>query len=129
MRGMGFTPSLTGVARPLLAAAAIALVGCGGGGGAESTSSSSGAEAGGTDAVTIKDYKYKPAAITVPTGTTVRFTNEDSTAHTATSSESGAFDTDSIQPGKSGSIRLDKAGTFTYYCVFHPFMKGTVIVE
>lgn len=79
--------------------------------------------------MTIVDYTYKPAAITVAPGATVSFSNEDSTAHTATSKDSGLFDTDAIQPGKSGAVTLEKAGTFTYYCVFHPFMKGTIVVE
>ena len=115
----------------LLAAVVIAIAGCGSSGGTGSTSSSSSAAPKGstTHAVTIKDYTFKPAAITVPVGTTVDFKNEDSTAHTATSTESGAFESGAIQPGKSGSITLKKAGTFTYYCAFHPFMKGTIVVE
>lgn len=79
--------------------------------------------------MTIQDYTYKPASITVPAGTTVTFTNKDTTAHTATSKESGVFESGAIQPGKSGKITLEKAGTFTYYCAFHPFMKGTIVVE
>jgi plastocyanin len=115
----------------LLAAVVIAIAGCGSSGGTGSTSSSSSTASKGstTHAVTIKDYTFKPAKITVPVGTTVDFSNEDSTAHTATSTESGVFESGAIQPGKSGSITLKKAGTFTYYCAFHPFMKGTIVVE
>jgi plastocyanin len=127
--GMGFTPSLVGAARLLLAAFAVALVGCGSSGGGADSSSSSSAAAQGAQAVTIKDFTFKPAKITVPAGTTLKFTNEDSTAHTATSTESGVFESGAIQPGKTGSITLNKAGTFTYYCAFHPFMKGTIVVE
>ena len=75
--------------------------------------------------MTIEDYTYKPAEVTVAKGTTVKFTNRDSTPHTATSNESGVFESGTIEPGKSGKITLDEAGTFAYYCVFHPFMKGT----
>jgi len=108
-----------------LAAIAVMLVGCGSGDSApeESTSSPS------TQAVTIQDYTYKPARITVTKGTTIDFTNKDSTAHTATSTDSGIFESGSIQPGKTGSITLNKAGTFAFYCAFHPFMKGTITVE
>jgi plastocyanin len=116
----------------LLAAFAIAIAGCGSSGGTGSSSSASGSTAATsstTHTVTIKEYTYKPGTITVPVGTTVDFSNEDSTAHTATSSESGAFESGAIQPGKSASITLRKAGTFTYYCAFHPFMKGTIVVE
>jgi plastocyanin len=115
----------------LLAVFAIAIAGCGSSGGTGSSSSTSTSASSGssTHAVTIKDYTFKPAKITVPVGTTVDFSNEDSTAHTATSTESGAFESGAIQPGKSASITLKKAGTFTYYCAFHPFMKGTIVVE
>jgi plastocyanin len=128
---MGSTRSpLAGAARLLLAAVALLLVGCGGSGGGTSSSSSATAASSATPkAVTIKDYTFKPARITVPAGTTVDFSNEDSTAHTATSTESGVFESGAIQPGKSGAVTLKKAGTFTYYCAFHPFMKGTIIVE
>ena len=39
------------------------------------------------------------------------------------------FDTGTIAPGKTKSVTLDKAGTFTFFCSFHPFMKGTITVE
>jgi plastocyanin len=149
------TPSNTGISRhrvgavrlllPALAVAliglAVPLAGCGGGSGTDSTSSSSATSSGsasgagsasasgGTQAVTIKEYMFKPPDITVPAGAKVKFTNEDTTAHTATSTESGAFESGAIQPGKSAVITLKQAGTFTYYCAFHPFMKGTITVE
>jgi plastocyanin len=136
----------------LLTVFALFLVGCGGGSGSsssssaasgaasggttgsgsaagDSTASSSAAGGGGAKSVTIKDYTYKPASLTVPVGTTVKFTNQDSTPHTATSKQSGAFESGSIDTGKSGEITLEKTGTFAYYCVFHPFMKGTITVE
>jgi plastocyanin len=112
----------------LLTVFALFLVGCGGSSDSSSGSASTAAGASGAKAVTIRDYTYKPAAITVPVGTTVRFTNQDSTPHTATSKESGVFESGPIDPGKTGTIKLETAGTFTYYCVFHPFMKGTITV-
>jgi plastocyanin len=127
---MESTRPLAGGANFLLAAIAVLLVGCGSsGGGGDQTSSSSSASGGGAKAVTIADYTYKPARITVAKGTTVTFTNRDSTPHTATSKESGAFESGSIDTGKSASVTLEETGTFAYYCLFHPFMKGTVVVE
>lgn len=114
-----------------LAAAAVLLAGCGGGGDDSTSTSGSGggtASAGGGE-VTIVDYTYEPAEIAVPKGTTVVFENEDSTAHTATSKESGVFESGSIEPGKSGEVTLEESGSFAYYCAFHPFMKGTIEVE
>ena len=120
----------------LLTVFALAFAGCGGGG--ENSSSqatpatSSGSAApphGGAGDVTIKDYKYGPPSLTVAVGATVKFTNQDSTPHTATSKEPGGFESGPIDTGKSATIKLDKPGTFTYYCVFHPFMKGTITVK
>jgi plastocyanin len=123
---MGFLPK---AALVLLMAIAIPLVGCGGGTASTSTSTASSSASSGQQAVTIVDYTYKPARLTVVAGTTVKFTNQDSTPHTATSKRFGAFETGSIETGKTGEIRLDKPGTYAYYCAFHPFMKGTIEVE
>jgi plastocyanin len=129
MGGMGSTRLPVGAVYLLLAATAALLVGCGGSDGADQTSSKSEAGATSAKAVTIQDYTYEPAKITVPKGTTVTFTNRDSTPHTATSKESGVFESGSIDTGKSGKVTLEKTGAFTYYCLFHPFMKGTIVVE
>jgi plastocyanin len=118
---------------PLLVGSALLLAGCGGGGGTDSTSSASppgsAAASGGAHSVTIQDYTYKPADITVAKGTTVAFTNKDATSHTVTSKDSGVFDSGPIKPGLRGQVTFEKSGTFAYYCVFHPFMKGTITVE
>jgi len=80
--------------------------------------------------VTIADFLYEPAELTVPAGTTVEFTNEDSTPHTATSKESGVFETGSIETGKSAEVTLDKPGTYAYYCAVHGNdMAGEIVVR
>jgi len=111
----------------LLLVVALAIAGCGGGG--STTSESTTSSASGREAVTIADFTYEPAQLTVPAGTTVEFTNEDSTPHTATSKESGAFETGSIDKGQTAKVTLEKPGTYAYFCAFHPFMKGTITVE
>lgn len=87
----------------------------------------------GVDHVQIKDFVYAPATITVPTGTTVTFTNDDSSPHTATSGTSptpdGVFDSGTLSKGDSKTVKLTKPGTFAYYCAIHPFMKATVTVK
>lgn len=129
MRGMGSTRPPVGVASILLAAAAL-FAGCGGSDdGADRTTSGAGGEAAGSRSVTIHDYLYAPETITVPVGSTVTFTNRDSTPHTATSKQSGVFESGSLDTGKSGEVKLEETGTFAYYCLFHPFMKGTVVVR
>ncbi|HVF78821.1 MAG TPA: cupredoxin domain-containing protein [Solirubrobacteraceae bacterium] len=115
----------------LVLATGIVLVAHDGSTGAAEANRSAGA-ATATDKVPIKDFLYDPDGITVAAGTKITFTNEDSAPHTATSGPSpspdGVFDTDILQKGQSKSITVTKAGTYAYYCVLHPFMKGTVIV-
>jgi plastocyanin len=112
-----------------LAACAALLAGCGGGDDTTAATESDTAASSGAEAVKIVDFEYIPPSITVPAGTTVSFENEDSAAHTATSKESGAFDTGTIKGGATGEITLDQPGTFAYFCAFHPFMKGTIVVK
>lgn len=78
--------------------------------------------------VSISNYAYRPATLTVTAGTRVTFTNHDQTAHTATSTGTG-FDTRTLAPGRGATVTLNKPGTYTYYCQFHAFMRGTVIVR
>jgi plastocyanin len=80
-----------------------------------------------SSSVTITDFKYAPKTISVSVGTTVTWTNEGPTAHTATADD-GTFDTGNLVKGASGSYQFDKAGTYEYHCTPHPFMKATVTV-
>ncbi len=107
---------------------AISLLIVGGGCGSDESSDGSAAADGGSGTVAIADFAYSPADLTVDSGTAVSFPNRDSTAHTATAND-GTFDTGTIEGGKSGSVTLEQPGTYRYYCLFHPFMKGTVTVE
>jgi plastocyanin len=100
-----------GVACLSLAASAALFLGCGSDGSGTDQTSAAADGATGAKAVTIEDYIYKPASITVPSGTTVTFSNRDSTAHTATSKESGVFESGPIDTGKSAQVTLDKSGT------------------
>lgn len=61
-------------------------------------------------------------------GTGITFSNRDQTPHTATGGPTG-FDTGSIKPGQRKTITVSKPGTYTYYCQFHAFMHGTIIVR
>ncbi len=86
------------------------------------------ASTGGSDTVTIQDFKFLPANLTVKAGAKVTVTNSDSTTHTATA-DGGAFDTGDLNPGASKTITLGKAGTYPYHCQIHSFMKGTIVVS
>jgi len=82
------------------------------------------------------DSCFIPNPVTVHLGTTVTFANTDNAAHTATSgggddapSPDGVFDSSLIMAGGSYSYTADTEGTFDYFCMVHPWMEGTIIVE
>lgn len=91
------------------------------------TGSARSAGSSGTVRITIHDYAYHPAALTVKVGTQVVVTNTDQTAHTLTA-RSGAFDTGTLGPGKTARFRVTRPGRYPYYCQFHAFMNGTLTV-
>ena len=62
-------------------------------------------------------------------GHKVSFTNEDTAKHTATSKPQGAFDSGDISKGQTKPVTFKKAGTFDYFCVYHPTMAGKVTVK
>ncbi len=80
------------------------------------------------ETVSIVNFAFDPAELTVPVGTTVTWENTDTAPHTATA-EDGSFDTGRIDQNGSGSLTFDEAGTFSYVCGFHPNMQGTITVE
>lgn len=70
---------------------------------------------------------YSPNPLNVSAGTTVTWTNNDSTTHTATS-DGGAFN-GTLAPRAQFSFTFQNKGTFTYHCSLHPNMIGTVNVQ
>ena len=77
---------------------------------------------------------FVPSTVTIEVGDTVTWDNTDTAAHTATGGSaadgpSGVFDSSLIMAGGSYSYTADTAGTFDYFCMVHPWMEGTLIVE
>jgi plastocyanin len=94
-----------------------------------STSSGSGstsAPAAAASAVSISNFAFDPADVTVKVGGTVTWTNNDSVAHTVTAA---GFDSGSIAPGATYSHTFDTAGSIDYHCSVHPQMTGKVTVQ
>src|ERR671924_1834815 len=80
---------------------------------------------------------YSPNPVEINVGDTVIWTNQDATAHSATSGKdatpTGLFGDPSasgsvLVRGKSQSFTFTEAGEYLYYCFLHPNMVGTVVV-
>lgn len=80
--------------------------------------------------VSIKDYAFGPKDVSIKVGTTVTWTNEDSVRHTVTADKASATapKSDFFGKGESYSFKFAKAGTYSYYCEPHPYMKASVTV-
>lgn len=78
--------------------------------------------------VTIDNFRFTPPDITIPAGTTIKWTNQDGPTHTVTSDMAGIFDSGSLAPNTSFSFTFTTPGTFTYHCAIHPTMMGKVVV-
>lgn len=82
-----------------------------------------------TSSVTIQNFAFSPAAITVKKGTTVTWTNQDSTEHTVTETDGQTGpQSGSLGNGKTYTFAYNTAGTFHYHCSIHSEMTGTVTV-
>jgi plastocyanin len=76
-------------------------------------------------------YGFSPDVVTVVIGknNTVYWTNDDASIHTATSDTTGVFDTGNIDQGASAQFTFTTSGTYTYHCIYHTWMQGTIIVK
>jgi plastocyanin len=77
--------------------------------------------------VHIRMFAFVPQTLRVVVGTSVRFVNDDSEAHTVTSSDR-SFDSGGLDTGDAWVHVFSKVGTYAYFCALHPYMKGSVVV-
>lgn len=99
--------------------------------------------AGGTVAVTIRAFAFRPNPLEIPAGTTVRWSNGDSTLHTVRAGTrlyddngrvdalrpTGQFDLQLRRRGSAASFTFLRPGRFRYFCTIHPGMDGSVVVS
>ena len=79
-------------------------------------------------AVKIDNFSFSPAQITVSTGTTVRWTNNDDIPHTVVSNDK-VFKSTVLDTDGQFTYTFTKPGTYPYFCSIHPKMTGTVVVR
>ena len=80
----------------------------------------------------IREFKFEPATLTVHVGDTVEWKNDDIVPHTATAdgaAQKPAFDSGTMRKGATWRYVARKKGTYNYTCMFHPNMKGKLIVQ
>jgi len=122
------SPAATAAATTAPAASAPAASAVGSSTPASSAPAASLGAGGGGNAVTIANFSFGPSTVEVPVGTTVTWTNTDSTNHTVTADD-GSFDSKAISSSQTFTQTFSTAGTFKYHCSIHPTMTGTVTVK
>ncbi len=79
----------------------------------------------------VTDDCFDPNTVTVSSGDTVTWVNEDSLIHTVTALNphpDGVLDS-FVNPGDQFEFTFDTPGEYPYHCVLHPWAVGKVIVE
>lgn len=77
---------------------------------------------------------YIPNKLQVRTGEFVSWFNNDITIHTVTSGvapdgSDGNFNSGDLNPGFKFSHTFLESGTYPYYCLYHPWQTGVIVVE
>ena len=74
-------------------------------------------------------WQYAPqrAVVILGVNSTVTWASR-SVSYDSVTSRAGAFDSGPIPPGGSFSHTFTTPGTYEYYCVYHPWMSGEVVV-
>ncbi len=78
-------------------------------------------------AISIDNFTFAPATVTIPVGTAVTWTNRDDIPHSIVASDK-AFRSQALDTDDGYSFTFARAGTFDYFCGLHPYMTGKVIV-
>ncbi|MDQ6840532.1 MAG: plastocyanin/azurin family copper-binding protein [Actinomycetota bacterium] len=87
--------------------------------------------ASGGNSVMIKNFSFEPQALTVKVGTTITWTNEDSTPHTVQFSNKTIPASGDLSAGggqRTYAHTFMTAGSFPYICGIHNSMTGTIKV-
>ena len=78
--------------------------------------------------VKIDNFSFSPNAITIPVGTTVRWTNADDIPHTIVSDDK-VFKSKALDTDDQFTYTFTKPGTYSYFCGLHPKMTGKIVVQ
>jgi plastocyanin len=76
--------------------------------------------------VTISQMRYGGLPGDLKIGDTIVWVNKDTVPHTITAKDH-SFDL-RLDPGKRATQTMAKAGTFAFYCIYHPTMRGVLKV-
>ena len=80
-------------------------------------------------AISIDNFTFSPAKLTVKAGTTVTWTNKDDIPHGIGSANNAFTRSKALDTDDAFSFTFTTPGTYQYFCYIHPHMVGTIVVE
>ena len=79
--------------------------------------------------VTIDNFSFTPATLTVKAGTTVTWTNQDDIPHGIGATNNAFPKSKALDTDDSYSFTFATPGTYQFFCYLHPKMVGSIVVE
>ena len=87
------------------------------------------AQNGPATAISIENFTFSPAKLTVKVGTTITWTNKDDIPHGIASSDNAFTRSKALDTDDAFSFTFTTPGTYQYFCYIHPHMVGTIVVD
>ena len=81
-----------------------------------------------THIVTITNFQFVPAEITVKVGDTIKWINQDFIPHTATADDK-SWDSKLINPDEEWELIVESDFFSSYFCLYHPSMKAKILID
>lgn len=80
--------------------------------------------------IVMSGYAFGPRSLTITTGDTVTWTNQDTAPHDVkTTSAPVSFHSPMLNKGGTWSYTFTTAGTYSYVCTVHPGMTAQIVVK
>jgi plastocyanin len=80
--------------------------------------------------ITIDNFAFSPAILTVKPGTKVVWLNHDEEPHTVMSADKAApFKSGALDTNDQFAFVFSQPGTYKYFCTIHSHMVGTIVVQ
>ena len=116
---------------PLLMLAVLAVgVAASAGAGLRTTTGDSAPVAAASHSVQMVNFAFAPQVLTVTSGDSVTWTNQDEAPHTVTTTSGPrSISSPMLSKGQSFTYTFVTPGTYSYYCTVHPDMRAEVVVN
>ncbi len=79
--------------------------------------------------VRIDNFSFSPPELHLPAGRKVMWVNGDDVPHLIASADGRFRSSPALDTDQQYTLKLDRRGTYPYFCSLHPKMTGRIVVE